>query len=540
MEKKSNIEFYTWGEKVASELKKRKVKKHVVHGMWTPSGYFHIGNARPEVFTPAIAYEALLSAGLKAEFNLFFDDFDDFEGIPEGIKADRAKFKQYIGLPLKEVPSPDSKYSNWAEFFEQQIVGVIGEFGVRPNFLSSYDNYKQGKYDKAIKIVLENSDEVLGIWEEIVGKKPRGLPVMARCEKCKRTLTTLSTKYDGSYLHYSCEQEVKGMKGCGHKGKIKPEKGAAKLPWRLHWPATWFIFGTTFESGGKDHFTVGGSIDTGKAFAEKIFKIQPPLLVGTDFVTVDDKKMSGSLGNVISMADWLEFAEPELLRFLYVSSSPKKVINFDLKSSKFFFLADRYDRAERIYFGKLREKDKQEGEKTLEQAKRQYRASQIKLAKKMPAQLSYSYAVLIAQTRNITHEGEILATLKNFGYAALESDDKKRILNRIILAKNWLDKYAPEELKIVIVDRVDAKLKKDLNKIEKEAILDLNKVLKQDVTGDELQPQIYEISKKHGVEPKRFFELLYRIIINKPQGPKLGPFIVALGRERVAKLLAQV
>jgi hypothetical protein len=27
--------------------------------MWTPSGYFHIGNARPELLVPGLAYQAI-------------------------------------------------------------------------------------------------------------------------------------------------------------------------------------------------------------------------------------------------------------------------------------------------------------------------------------------------------------------------------------------------------------------------------------------------------------------------------------------------
>ena len=72
---------------------------------------------------------------------------------------------------------------------------------------------------------------------------------------------------------------------------------------------------------------------------------------------VDATKISGSSGNVISLKDWLEFEEPELLRFMMISYKPKTVINFDLHSNKFFLLADRYDEAERVFFDKKEKKD---------------------------------------------------------------------------------------------------------------------------------------------------------------------------------------
>lgn len=529
-------EYYTWADKVATILKQRKAKKHVVHGMWTPSGFFHIGNARPELFTPAIAYKAMKDARMKAEFNLFFDDFDDFDSFPAGVKVDKKKFQKYLGLPIREVPSPDNKHKNWADYFEAQIKEVAEKFGIKPNFLSSYDQYKKGKYDCAIKLVLKNASQVKQIWKEIVGKEPEGLPVMVRCQKCKKALTTLATKYDGNQIHYQCTKEQKGIKPCGYKGKLKPGKGNTKLPWRLHWPATWFIFGTTFESGGKDHFTPQGSVDTGKAFAGKIFQIEPPLLIGTEFVTIDNKKISGSQGNVISMADWLEFAEPELLRFMYTASPPKKAINFDLTTNKFFLLTSRFDRAERIYFGKLNNKDKNEDKKKIEQLKRQYKVAQIKLPKSLPKQFPYTYAVLIAQTRNTENEKEVMSALEALGYKKLDKENKKRIFTRIKLAKTWLDKYAPEDAKIKIISKPKAKATKE----EKAAIKEIIKLLSKKANGEKLQEQVYDIIKAHNLNSSKFFALLYRILLNKDKGPRLGPFIVAIGTDKVKRLLAQV
>ena len=47
-----------------------------------------------------------------------------------------------------------------------------------------------------------------------------------------------------------------------------------------------------------------------------------------------------------------------------------------------------------------------------------------------------------------------------------------------------------------------------------------------------IQTLIYETSKKHGIEPKNFFRLLYQILINSERGPKLGNYLVDLGIDR--------
>jgi len=329
------------------ELKSRSTEKHVVHGMWTPSGYFHIGNARSELMTPMLVFSTLRDSGVPAEFNFFVDDFDDLDKIPGGIDVDKKEFSEHLGKPLYEVPSPVPGHKSWSDYFAHDIKDVAERFGSRPQWHSSYESYRKGLYDKAIRLVLDNSRAARDIMVRIAkAQKPEDwIPIMTVCENCGRSATTIATEWDGDVVKYKCSNDREYAKACGHSGEVKPEKGRVKLPWRLHWPATWFSFGTTFESAGKDHFAAGGSVETGHAFMREIFKTEPPYQVGVEFVQIDGKKISGSVGNVISLPGWLEFAEPEIMRFLYASYQPSTAIEFSLQSNKFFLLTDRYDEA---------------------------------------------------------------------------------------------------------------------------------------------------------------------------------------------------
>ncbi|MBS3083127.1 hypothetical protein J4454_04265, partial [Candidatus Pacearchaeota archaeon] len=122
----------------------------------------------------------------------------------------------------------------------------------------------------------------------------------------------------------------------------------------------------------------------------------------------------------------------------------------------------------------------------------------------------------------------------------VNAEDKKYLKQLLIYAKNWLD-FMPE-MKLEIAEKVSPEIKREFSAQEKKAISSLASFLQKtkELDGEKLQTEIYGTAKACGVHPKRLFELLYRIIINKTHGPKLGPFIVALGSERVAKLLAQV
>lgn len=541
-DKNSEIEYYLWINKVVDTLKEMNVKKHVVDGMWTPSGFFHIGNSRAELMVPGFVYRGLKDNGLNAENNLIIDDFDDFDKIPEGIKIKKEDFEQYLGKPLINVPSPVEGFKSWVDYFSDGIISIAKDFGFNPTIRSSYNAYKNGLYDNAIKKVLDNAEEIRQIWKDITKSiKPKGwYPIMIVCENCGKSSTTKVTSWDGKEVEYICNQDRDYATGCNHGGRVRPEKGRAKLPWRLHWPATWSIYHTTFETGGKDHFAAGSSVDTGRAFCRQIFKSEPPYQIPTEFLMVDGTKLSGSAGNVISLKDWLEFAEPELLRYMMASYQPQTVINFDLHSNKFFLLADRYEEAERAYFER---KDKKEAEKREKQLIEIYKFSQVnEIPDKMPVQLNYSNAAIAVQTfpdKSLKGLAEILHAKGWIHRKTLNDYDKERVLKRLELAKHWLDKYAPEDVKFNVQEEVPEGL--ELSSKEKEALhLLVESLKKKDWEQNELFNEFYTICQKVGIKNTDFFKAAYNVLLNKDRGPKLAPFILAFGKEKVAELFGKV
>ncbi len=53
-----------------------------------------------------------------------------------------------------------------------------------------------------------------------------------------------------------------------------------------------------------------------------------------------------------------------------------------------------------------------------------------------------------------------------------------------------------------------------------------------------LQNAIFTIVRKHNLQTGKFFKTLYRVLIGSDSGPRLGPYILAMGRENVAAALA--
>jgi lysyl-tRNA synthetase class 1 len=169
---------------------------------------------------------------------------------------------------------------------------------------------------------------------------------------------------------------------------------------------------------------------------------------------------------------------------------------------------DEYDRLEKRYYGKeLNGKDK-----------RAYEMCQISLKKKRQERMGFRHLIIYVQTGKI---GE------------LDKINKERAKK----VSNWLEKYTGENMKFEVQEKVHAKL----NEKEKKALLELRKVLeKKKYNEKELFDKFYGICEKIEIKNTDFFDAAYRVLINKSKGPRLASLILALGNDKVIKLLKQI
>ena len=101
-------------------------------------------------------------------------------------------------------------------------------------------------------------------------------------------------------------------------------------------------------------------------------------------------------------------------------------------------------------------------------------------------------------------------------------------MRRIEYALNWVREVETPETRHV-----------ELTDEEAEAVRDVLDAVRRLEDGEEIQAAVFEAAKKHGVPAGRLFRRLYQILIGRSSGPRLGPYIVAMGRDRAAKLLEE-
>jgi lysyl-tRNA synthetase class 1 len=531
---KEEAEVTAWADNVAEEVLKRRRKVYVFEGMWTPSGFFHIGNARPEIFTPYSVKRALTSTGRQARQNFILDDFDAVRKIPQGLDIKR-DHNDFIGFPCATAPSPVEGFKSWADYFVSNVKKHIKEFGVDLNIVSAFKTYKEGKFNDLIKFALENSAQLTAVWNRVAGaEKPLDfVPLQVLCEKCKKIYYTQVTGWDKAkeLVSYKCQ--------CGHEAQVSPYDGNAKLHWRVHWVAHWVLNKVDFESGGKDHFSKGGSVDVGQAMMKEVFKQEPPVQIPTEFIQVGGKKMAGSVGNVVNLGTWLEVASPEMFRFLNFAYKPNSVIDFSLEDNSFILLNDRFERAERIFYGL----EKAENEKIGQKIKRAYELSLIKPPAKRLVQVPFSFCIMLSQLFDPEKElAKALSILEQTGHSPknISLDEKKAVQLKLSRVKNWLDNYAPERHKIKFLEKLTPEIQGQLSSEAKKALRVLAKELPNRKSADQIQELVFFTCQELNLPTKKAFQALYLVLLGKNFGPRIGSLILAFGLDKVVKRLKEV
>ncbi len=257
-----------------------------------------------------------------------------------------------------------------------------------------------------------------------------------------------------------------------------------------------------------------------------------------DFIGIKGRggKLSSSTGEVVSLKDVLEVYQPEVVRYMFAGTRPNSefVISFDLDVIKIY---EDYDKCERIFFGL-----ENVSEKRREKESRIYQLSQIEsIPQIIPYQVPFRHLCNIAQI----NEGNIENTIEFLKKQATEEGKLEnfnssidKIRTRAICAWNWVTNFAPEEFQFRLKTGEEKTI--NIGERELEAIRIFTETLDKEFEKLEeksLGELIYTISNNTGLSPKDFFRTMYLVLIGKDKGPRLAPFILNIGRDKVLKIL---
>jgi len=502
---------------------------HVVRDSKTPSGPVPIGHLRGPTISDAI-FRTLRSRGVDARFVYTIDDYDPMDAASMRLQAGMA---EHMGKPLFAVPSPDPMVApDFAEYHAARFIALFAGLGITPEFHRMRDLYRSGALDRQIDLILRNAEAIRQIHKSVANvEHPEGwLPISIICENCGRIGTTLATDYDGKTVAYECRKDyVEWAEGCGHTGRISPFKGKSKLLWNEQWCAQWDHFGVTYEEGGKDLLTAGGSRDRSNAIYREVFKREPPLGLAHEFFTLGGKKMSTSKGVGATAVELASIYPPDLTRFLMLRTHPRRHVEFDPGGTTVPRLFDDYDRFGDAY---LEEPESDMG--------KTWRLSQVSPDPEPPG-FRVRFQIL-ADWLQIPSVRPDVEAEKRKG-ARLTAAELRDLHRRLELARVWLDRWAPDEAKFAVLPTAPDV---SLSDGQRRYLLAIKDLIGKVHDADEMQNQLYEYAKKTGLvdgngkPSQQAFAAIYLAFLGRPNGPKAGWLLTSLDPEFVCKRLDEV
>ena len=499
-----------WTEDVAAKCS----GPQIINDSKTPSGRVHVGALRGVLIHDAI-FRTLREKGIEVKYLFGVDDYDPLDEIPSG-KGEH--FEKYLGQPLCNVPPPDnSPATDMAEHYIQEFFEIFEELGVKVEKYRMRDVYQSGRFNQAIDTILQNAATVRRVYKEVSNsdRPETWYPFQAVCENCGRIGTTEVFAYDGREVSYRCRPDmVKWARGCGHEGRVSPFDGKGKLPWKLEWVAKWLTFPVTIEGAGKDHSTKGGSRDVSAACLKAIFGKEPPLNVPYEFFLVGGAKMSSSKGIGAAARNIADLLPPELLRFLMIRTKPLSPVNFDVKEEGIVKLYNEFDR---FLTRSVHEKNASPDEACV------YRLSELK-----PEGDYYNanFQVVSALVQ-MPHLDVIEQITKRKG-GPLTEIEQRHLDQRIASAKTWVENYATEEEKTHLQETLPARAQ-ELTAAQRAFLHRLADALPQTLWDDDnLQTKIFETARLTPIDQPVAFKAIYRVLLDREQGPKAGNLLAFL------------
>jgi lysyl-tRNA synthetase class 1 len=486
------------------------------------SGFPHIGSLGDAARSFAITL-ALRDQGYKSELVAFCDDTDGLRKVPYGLPS---SLEKYLGFPVSRIPDPFGCHESYGRHMSSLLLDALDECGIDYHYVSAKEVYGKGLLNDEIRVLLLNAQHVGEIVKEEVGQEryTEVLPYFAVCSNCGRLYTTRVSEFleKENKVRYSCEgMEIRGrmLEGCGHKGEANVLKGEGKLTWKSEFAARWKALDIRFEAYGKD---IADSVRVNDRICREILCYEPPSHVQYEmFLDKSGRKISKSTGNVFTPQVWFRYGSPQALLLLMLKRfiGTRTLDVTDIPS-----YMKEWDDMEDAYFEKKPDTEKKE----LMKLRGLY---EYCWALKPPARPSihapYNLLTFLAKVAPQGSEEAFIADrLRGYGVLQKSETLDEGLKKRISYALNWIKDF--EEIK---------EAPASLSEKERMAVSELIEILQREEESEKLQNAVFEVAKKNGVQPAVFFKTIYSILIGVPQGPRLGPYILAMGKQNVISAL---
>jgi lysyl-tRNA synthetase class 1 len=474
-----------------------------------PSGLPHIGTFC-EVARPSWVRRAFqMLSPLKTKLILISDDLDGLRKVPDNV-PNRELLASNLGKPLTSIPDPFGTHESFGAHNNARLRSFLDRFGFDYDFLSATECYKNGKFDDALRKVLEHYEEIRDIVLPTLGPERRAtyspfLPISPKSGLVLQVPVLEWNKKSGTIVF---EDE-------GRKTELPVTGGHVKCQWKADWAMRWYALGVDYELAGKDLIS---SVE----LSSKIVKVlggTPP--DGFNFELFLDEKaqrISKSKGNGLSVEQWLTYGTEESLSlFMYQKPRVAKRLYFDVIPKA----VDEYiGLLESYHSNNLSEAER------IENPVWHLHAGSPPL-ERYP--VSFALLLNLVSASNAHNRDVLWGFIR--AYAPAASPEANPGLEKLVgYAIRYYDDFVKPQKKY-----------RAASEKERAALLDLAgrlDMLASVRDSEAVQNVVYEIGKAHGFEPLRdWFKALYEVLFGQNQGPRFGSFAALFGCAETAELI---
>ena len=473
-----------------------------------PSGLPHIGTFGEVARTSWVRRAFAAMSGTPTRLYSFSDDMDGLRKVPGNV-PNQEMLSEHLGQPLTSVPDPFGTHSSYGAHNNARLRAFLDSFGFEYEFLSATECYRSGRFDQALRLILENYEKVRDIVLPTLGPDRRATysPFLPVCPRTGRVLQVPVVEWNSARGTIVYDED-------GRRGEVPVTGGCCKLQWKADWAMRWLALDVDYEMSGKDLIS---SVELSSKIVRALGGEPPEGFNYELFLDENGERISKSRGNGLSIEEWLAYGPQESLAlFMFQKPRTAKRLYFDAIPRS----VDDYLDLLKTY----RETD--DDAKRLENPAWHIHAG-------APTKESYpvSFALLLhlVSASNANERDVLWGFIR--AYAPQAHPATNPGLDRLVThaLRYYEDRVKPHKHYRTPSTRERAALE--------ELALTLER-MPDEREGEVVQYAVYEIGKRHGFEPLRdWFKALYEILFGQVQGPRFGSFAALFGCAPTAALI---
>jgi lysyl-tRNA synthetase class 1 len=511
--------------KIIARLQRRPKDVVIFETGYGPSGLPHIGTFAEVARTSMVrhAFRVLTDDRIKTRQIAFSDDMDGLRKVPDNI-PNKDMVAAHLGKPLTRVPDPFGTHPSFGEHNNAQLRAFLDAFGFDYEFLSATQCYTSGRFDAALRNVLDHLDAVMAIMlpslrEERAQTYSPFLPI---CERTGVVLQVPVVAHDAQAgtITYNDPQTRERI-------TVEVTGGRCKLQWKPDWAMRWVALGVDYEMAGKD------LIDSVKLSGEicRALGGTPPEGFNYElFLDERGQKISKSKGNGLTIEEWLRYASQESLSlFMYREPKAAKRLFFDVIPRN----VDEYQQFLEAY-------GRQDWKPRLANP-----VWHIHSGSPPPPDIPVTFTMLLNLVS--ASNAENAETLWGFigRYWPGVSRETHPKLDALV-------RYAIHYFRDFVLP---AKTFRAPSGPERAALIDLRDALSQlppDASAEQIQEVVYEVGRREPFLDTRgkiktkdgkpgvsldWFNMLYQVLLGQEKGPRFGSFVAVYGLQNTVDMI---